>query len=106
MLVVKNVKKSYGSFVALEDLNLEFKEGVYGLLAPNGAGKTTTIKMLTCLLKPTSGDALINGLDINTQKDKIKEIDEKAFITGLMKESAFNAAAEKAGNIINRIRLD
>ena len=37
---------------------------------------------------------------------EFKEIDEKAFITGLMKESAFNAAAEKAGNIINRIRLD
>lgn len=74
MLVVKNVKKSYGSFVALEDLNLEFKEGVYGLLAPNGAGKTTFIKMLTTLIFPTEGEILYDGTDIVSLDEKYREI--------------------------------
>ena len=74
MLVVKNVKKSYGSFVALEDLNLEFKEGVYGLLAPNGAGKTTLIKMLTTLIFPTEGEILYDGTDIVSLDEKYREI--------------------------------
>lgn len=74
MLVVKNVKKSYGSFVALEDLNLEFKEGVYGLLAPNGAGKTTLIKMLTTLIFPTEGEILYDGTDIVSLDEEYREI--------------------------------
>ena len=56
MLVVNNVSKKYGSFYALKDINLEFNNGVYALLAPNGAGKTTLIKLLTTLIFPTSGE--------------------------------------------------
>lgn len=52
MLVVNNVSKKYGSFYALKDINLEFNNGVYALLAPNGAGKTTLIKLLTTLIFP------------------------------------------------------
>ena len=65
MLTVEHVTKHYGSFIALEDISLQFTPGVYGLLAPNGAGKTTLIKMLTTLLFPTSGQILWDGEDIH-----------------------------------------
>jgi len=68
MLLLNNVTKKYGNFTALEDINLEFTNGVYGLLAPNGAGKTTLIKMLTTLIFPTKGEILWNGDEI-TQLD-------------------------------------
>ncbi|KPB05902.1 ABC transporter ATP-binding protein [Bacillus sp. CHD6a] len=64
MLIVENVSKKFGKFEALKKVNLEFKNGVYGLLAPNGAGKTTLIKMLTTLLFPSSGAILYEGKDI------------------------------------------
>lgn len=64
MLSVEHVTKKYGSFTALEDINLTFEKGVYGLLAPNGAGKTTLIKMLTTLLFPTSGEIKWEGSNI------------------------------------------
>ena len=64
MLLLNNITKKFGSFLALEDINLEFSNGVYGLLAPNGAGKTTLIKMLTMLIFPTKGEILWNGDEI------------------------------------------
>jgi ABC-type multidrug transport system ATPase subunit len=64
MLSVNHVTKKYGNFIALEDISLEFTNGVYALLAPNGAGKTTLIKMLTTLIFPTSGEILWNGDEI------------------------------------------
>ena len=64
MLLVNHVTKKYGNFTALSDINLEFDNGVYALLAPNGAGKTTLIKMLTTLIFPTSGEILWNGDEI------------------------------------------
>ena len=65
MLSVEHVTKCYGKFTALEDVNLAFEPGVYGLLAPNGAGKTTLIKLLATLLFPTEGQILWDGEDIN-----------------------------------------
>ncbi|GHU65984.1 ABC transporter ATP-binding protein [Clostridia bacterium] len=64
MLSLNHVTKKYGAFTALEDINLEFTDGVYSLLAPNGAGKTTLIKMLTTLIFPTAGEILWNGDEI------------------------------------------
>jgi len=64
MLLLDNVTKNYGRFTALEDITLEFTNGVYGLLSPNGAGKTTLIKMLTTLIFPTKGEILWNGDEI------------------------------------------
>lgn len=64
MLIVNNLSKSFGDFSVLEDINLEFKNGVYGLLAPNGAGKTTLIKLLTTLIFPSKGEILYDGVDI------------------------------------------
>jgi ABC-2 type transport system ATP-binding protein len=74
MLIVQNVTKNFGKFNALKEINLEFHNGVYGLLAPNGAGKTTLIKMLTTLLFPTSGSILYNGKDIIKLDEGYREI--------------------------------
>lgn len=73
MLVVNNVSKKYGDFLALEEINLEFNNGVYALLAPNGAGKTTLIKMLTTLIFPTRGEILYNGTDIISLDDEYRD---------------------------------
>ena len=64
-----NLSKKYGSFAAVSDLNLKI-EGAkcVGFLGPNGAGKTTTLKMFTDLVRPSSGEALINGVNVHTQK--------------------------------------
>lgn len=74
MLIVNNISKSYGKFSVLEDINIEFTNGVYGLLAPNGAGKTTLINMLTTLLFPDKGEILYNGRDIFSIGDDYRDI--------------------------------
>jgi ABC-2 type transport system ATP-binding protein len=74
LLVVNHVSKSYGKFEALKDINLEFSNGVYGLLAPNGAGKTTLIKMLTTLIFPSKGEILYNGTNITRLGEKYREL--------------------------------
>lgn len=74
MLQVNQVTKKYKSFTALEEINLEFENGVYALLAPNGAGKTTLIKMLTTLLFPTKGEILWEGNEIKGLDEEYREI--------------------------------
>ena len=74
MLVVNNVTKKYGDFIALENIDLEFTNGVYAFLSPNGAGKTTLIKMLTTLIFPTKGEILYDGTDIVTLDDEYRDI--------------------------------
>jgi len=61
----QDIVKTFGDVVALDGVSLSFDEGiVYGLLGPNGAGKTTLIRVLTTLLKPDSGSALVAGTDV------------------------------------------
>ncbi len=74
MLVMNNVSKHFGEFTALKDMNLEFTNGVYGLLAPNGAGKTTLIKMLVTLLFPTKGEILYNGTEITSLDEQYRNV--------------------------------
>ncbi|NLI58775.1 MAG: ABC transporter ATP-binding protein [Clostridium sp.] len=65
MLVIKNLVKNYGKFRAVDNLSLEIGKGqIYGFVGANGAGKTTTIKVVAGLLKPTSGEVIVGGMDI------------------------------------------
>lgn len=61
----ENLTKTFGAFTAVNSISLNVKKGeIFGLLGPNGAGKTTTFKMLCGLLRPTTGHAFVNGLDL------------------------------------------
>jgi ABC-2 type transport system ATP-binding protein len=71
----EKLSKHFGKRVAVSDLSMEIQQGeIFSLLGTNGAGKTTTIKMLSCLLKPTTGHATLMGFDIEKHPDKIKQI--------------------------------
>ena len=62
ILSVKNLNKSFGEFKAVNNMNLQVNQGdIYGFLGPNGAGKSTTLRMILGLIKPDSGEILING---------------------------------------------
>jgi len=66
MIKAESLCRQYGNQFAVQNLSFEVKRGeVMGLLGPNGAGKSTTMKMLTCFLPPSSGDALIDGLSLS-----------------------------------------
>ncbi len=73
MIKVSNISKSYGKIRALKKIDLNIREGeFYGLLGPNGAGKTTTINILSTILKPDSGEVIINGFNMKTAPKKCK----------------------------------
>ena len=68
MIELERLVKKFGDLVAVDDLTLKIERGeFFAMLGPNAAGKTTTIKMLTGLIKPTSGQARICGFDVQTQ---------------------------------------
>ena len=68
-----NLVKRYRGLTAVKGLNLEINQGeLFSLLGVNGAGKTTAIKMLTCLTKPTEGDALVGGYSIVRDPEQVK----------------------------------
>ena len=70
-----NLTKKYKDIVAVDNLNIDIEQGeLFSLLGINGAGKTTTIKMLSCLIKPTCGDAFIEGKSIIKDGLKVKGI--------------------------------
>jgi len=70
-----SLSKKFGYLVAVDNIDLSIKEGeLFSLLGPNGAGKTTAIKMLCCLLRPSSGTATIMGRDINEDSMAVKQI--------------------------------
>ena len=72
---LQNIVKKFDDITAVDDLSFEVEAGeLFGLLGPNGAGKTTTIKILTGLLKPTSGEAKVGGYDLKKSIGKIKEM--------------------------------
>ena len=75
MVETINLTKRYGDLIALDSLNLTIDEGdCFGFIGPNGAGKTTTIKILATLLKPSSGQAQINGLTVGYQNRQIRPV--------------------------------
>lgn len=70
---VVDLTRKFGDFVAVDAVSFEVDEGeIFGFLGPNGAGKTTTIKMLTGLLRPTSGSARVAGFHVETESDRVK----------------------------------
>ena len=73
MIRTQNLTKKFNTTLAVDRLDLEVSEGeVFGFLGPNGAGKTTTVRMLTCLIGPTSGTAVVNGYRIGEQDTEIR----------------------------------
>ncbi len=70
-----DIVKRYKNLIAVDKLNLEIRRGeLFSLLGMNGAGKTTVIRMLSCLTKPTEGDALAGGYSITKEPDRVKRL--------------------------------
>ena len=82
MIETKDLTKTFGVVKAVDKLNLKLEQGVtFGLLGPNGSGKTTTVRMLNGIIKPTSGEAYIDGYSIYEDITYIK------FLSGFLPES-------------------
>ena len=79
MIHVEQLRKSFddlkrGEVAALDDVSFEIKPGeIFGLLGPNGAGKTTCLRILSTVLKPTGGRALIDGYDVSTHPEEVRQ---------------------------------
>lgn len=72
-ITAKGLTKRFGDFTAVDAISFEVQKGeIFGFLGANGAGKTTAIRMLTGLLKPTSGEACVGGFDVYRQSEQIK----------------------------------
>lgn len=98
-----NLSKRYGSHLALESLSLEVNNGeVFGFLGPNGAGKTTSMRMMVGLMRPTSGQVRIDGIDIQQEPEKAKRRigfvpDEPHLFDGLTGREFLDFIAEAHG---------
>ena len=72
MIETQGLTKDYGNFIAVDDLTFSIKEGeVVAFLGPNGAGKSTTMKMLTGYLAPSSGKAMICGMEVANNREQV-----------------------------------
>ena len=75
MISVKNLTKKFGAKTAVSDLSFDLKSGeILGFLGPNGAGKTTTMRILTGFFPPSSGTAIVNGIDVCENPLKVREL--------------------------------
>lgn len=72
MIEIRKLSRSFGNLVAVDNLDLDVENEIFGLLGPNGAGKSTTVMMLTTLLKPSSGTAKVCGYDIVKESKKVR----------------------------------
>lgn len=74
-ILMDNIVKRFEDVIAVDGVSLQVKEGeLFGLLGPNGAGKTTTVNILCGLIKPTSGNAMVGGYDVQKENTKVKEL--------------------------------
>ena len=74
-LVVKDLRKTYGEHEAVKGISFTVEEGeIFGLIGPNGAGKTTTLRMISTLLKITSGSITVYGKDVATESDDVRKM--------------------------------
>jgi ABC-2 type transport system ATP-binding protein len=75
IISVKNLKKNYGNFEAVKNISFEVYEGeIFGLLGPNGAGKSTTLEIIETLRDKTSGEVIVDGLNLDKSPNDIKKI--------------------------------
>ncbi len=75
IISVKNLVKNYGSFQAVKGISFDVQQGeIFGLLGPNGAGKTTTLEIIETLRTKTSGEVIVDGMDLDKQPGGIKKI--------------------------------
>ncbi|MDO9088058.1 MAG: ABC transporter ATP-binding protein [Anaerolineaceae bacterium] len=75
MIKTENLTKFFGEFTAVDQVNLEVPAGtILALLGPNGAGKTTTVRMLSSILKPSSGTAKVAGFDVASQPSEVRKM--------------------------------
>jgi ABC-2 type transport system ATP-binding protein len=73
-LHIENLTRRFNDLVAVDNISFDIEHGeIFGLLGPNGAGKTTTLSMLSTMLKPTSGSATVNGIDIEHDEDGVRK---------------------------------
>src|SRR5579884_2812458 len=71
---VQQITKRFGAFTAVDGISFRVEHGeIFGLLGPNGAGKSTLIRMMTTLIEPTSGTAVINGFDVVKEPDGVRK---------------------------------
>jgi len=74
VITARDLHKKFGNIEAVSGVSFEVQEGeIFGFLGPNGAGKTTTINMLCTLLKPTKGEAAVNGFDVVKERNQVRE---------------------------------
>lgn len=122
MIEAKDLTKEFEGFVAVSRLSLKVERGVFGLLGTNGAGKTTTIKMFVTLLKPTSGRAFIDGIDVVKNPRKAKEkigylpempmllehLTAKEFLTliGVMRGMSMERIEERIGELAEMLGFE
>ena len=79
---LRNLKKNYNNFEAVKDLNFKIDTGkIIGLLGPNGCGKTTTIGMILGLIKPSDGEILVKGKNVEIEKNRIQVLEKMNFIS-------------------------
>ena len=79
---IKNLKKEFNNIPAVKNINFKINKGsIVGLLGPNGCGKTTTIGMMLGLIKPTFGNVFINGLNIDSEKNRTNLLEKINFIS-------------------------
>jgi ABC-2 type transport system ATP-binding protein len=75
IISVKNLRKNYGIFEAVKDISFDVLEGeIFGLLGPNGAGKSTTLEIMETLRQKTSGEVIVDGMNIDQEPNNIKKI--------------------------------
>ncbi|MDI9643182.1 MAG: ABC transporter ATP-binding protein [Archaeoglobaceae archaeon] len=74
MIKIKDLRKSFGKKEVLKGISLEVRGEIYGLLGPNGSGKTTLMKIVAGILKPTQGEVIVGGINVEKDPLKTKEI--------------------------------
>ena len=73
-VTVRELTRRFGAFLAVDHVSFDVEDGeIFGFLGSNGAGKSTTIRMLCGLLKPTSGTALVGGMDVGRDPEAVKQ---------------------------------